>query len=126
MKICFGTIPLNDGCQPPKSFEVATKNSVSALFAIGAENALTRQNKNAKTTIEFEIERSHASDDEAAQFAMAHAASLNALSAPSTTFADDANGAVFLQLGGSVLNYVRTRVENMSTSTKYSITGNII
>ena len=65
MKIYFGELALNDGSQPLKSFEVSAKNSVSSLFAIGAENAIARQNLNTRTTVEFEIERAHASDAEA-------------------------------------------------------------
>lgn len=126
MKIYFGDTALNDGSQPLKSFEVSAKNSVSSLFAIGAENAITRQNLNTRTTVEFEIERAHASDAEAAEFAARHAAQLNAQAAQTAKFAGDDGGAPFLELGCAALNSVKTRAQNMSTTAKYSITGIIL
>lgn len=119
MTISFSGKILNESAQTPKRLWVETKNLVSAEYAIDAPAAVITQRRNAKTYAAFEIERCHASEADAAAFALSHAAELNLNLGGLLKISDDDRPDADTAFDDAVLISVKTEVSGLCTDTKY-------
>ena len=128
MKIYFDKIPLNEGGQPPKTMSINGKNLTSCDFAINADSALIRQNKNTNFSITVEIEREHDSENDAVIFAATHHIQLNCKTSATLEFYDDTENdkPAFFIAQNTVLGNVSTSVHACASTSKYNFIGTII
>ncbi len=119
MKIKFSDITLNPNGESPKNIIVETRRVSQIEFPIDAANAKLFDRKNARTTVSFAIERSHASELEALLFATTHAKALSEISPNELSF-NDKNKVRFQNASPT-----RIKIENdgIITTTSYEFSA---
>ncbi len=123
MKIYFDDILLNKAEQPPKTFSVNGENLTSREYAINAQSAIIRQNKNSNFSLTLEIQRTHETEANAAVFAVEHCFNLNCTSVGTLKILEDEREKLLLE--NTVLESVKTSANGHGTISKYDFLGTI-
>ncbi len=123
MKIYFDNILLNEDEQPVKSFVVNSANLTSSEYAIGAQSAIIRQNKNSRISLNFEIQHAHQSESDAAIFALEHCTNLNCASTGTLRIIEQARQKY--SLNNAVLDSIKITTAGHTTTAKYEFIGTV-
>ncbi len=123
MRIKFDSITLNKEGQPPKHFQTKGKNLIAYQYAIDSPHALIEQKQNFLSTLIFEIERSHLSEEDAVKFALEHHLEMKKSHYGDLIFFDELKQASYLTASNTVLSNISITLNNLSTTTKYEFIG---
>ena len=123
MKILFNGMPLNEQSQPIKSLSTNGKNLLALNYAVNASSAIIEHCGNFISELEFEIERAHASENEALAFTFNHYHSLNSVKSASLILQDESTQKVLLEIPNAILSSIKINLLPLSTKTKYEFTG---
>ncbi len=123
MKITLGSILLNGGGETPQDFCVDMRRRIQTEYAIGSPNARIFDRQNKSVAVSFVIERSHATQSLAEDFAASHAEEISNLSTPAFKFSVNKDSFI---LSNAAVSRVRTECDGIMTRTSYEFSGESI